>query len=187
MNRLYAEMRAEVTGNKLAGHAAVFGQETLVKDFYEVIQPGFFDRALREQEELAKIGRDTIMQANHDGLPLARTGSGTLRLAADSEGLAFEADLPDTTLGRDIRELVARGDLRSMSFGFTASQDEWSKREGGAQLRTLIEADRLFDISPVNFPAYAGAAVALRNLNRSPASARAQAALIRAKLREANA
>lgn len=155
MERRNVEIRAEVAGNKLRGHASVFNQETRLGDFYEVVLPSFFDRALREKQ-------DTVLQAEHAGLPLARTSSGTLKLSKDSTGLAFEADLADTSTGRDVRTLVERGDLASMSFGFTVAEDAWSLRKDGAQLRALVEAERLFDVSVVTFPAYAGTDVALR-------------------------
>jgi HK97 family phage prohead protease len=151
------EVRADVRGNKLTGHASVFGQETRIRDFFEQVMPTFFDRVLRERQ-------DTVMQVNHEGLPIARTTSGTLKLSKDSTGLAFEADLADTSLGRDVRVLAERGDLNAMSFGFTVFQDAWALRKDGSQLRSLIEADRLFDISPVTFAAYDGTDLALRAL-----------------------
>ena len=157
MERRFAALDgAEVKGNTLHGHAAVFNSETRIGDFYEYVAPSFFDRALREAQ-------DTVLQADHAGLPLSRTRSGTLRLGKDSRGLAFEADLADTSLGRDVRELVDRGDLGDMSFGFTVAEDEWSVRADGSQLRGLVEVARLYDISVVTFPAYAGTDAALRS------------------------
>lgn len=153
--RSVIEVRAAITGNTLTGHAAVFNQETRVGDFYEHVMPSFFDRPLREKQ-------DTVLQAEHAGLPLARTTSGTLKLSKDSTGLPFEADLPDTTLGRDVRALVERGDLASMSFGFSVAEDTWSVRKDGAQSRALVECERLYDISVVTFPAYEGTDVGLR-------------------------
>lgn len=163
----------------MVGHASVFNTETRIRDFYELVMPSFFDRVLRERQ-------DTVMQVNHEGLPLARTTSGTLALAKDSTGLAFEADLPDTSLGRDVRILAERGDLNAMSFGFTVAEDAWSLRKDGAQLRSLVEAERLFDISPVTFAAYAGTDLALRAEEITPpklsrVTARDQAARIRAR------
>jgi HK97 family phage prohead protease len=75
-----------------------------------------------------------------------------------------DADPADTTAGRDARELVRRGDLYSMSFGFTVAKDAWSKRADGSHLRTLLKADRLYDVSIVTFPAYLGTDVSMRTL-----------------------
>lgn len=177
MERRTCEVRAAVEGNRLVGHASVFNQETRIRDWYEVVLPEFFDRVLRERQ-------DTVLQAEHAGLPLARTASGTLALSKDSTGLSFEADLADTTLGRDVRTLVDRGDLNAMSFGFQVSEDAWSVRKDGAQTRALVECGRLFDVSVVTFPAYAGTDVALRSEFPTPpqisrVTARDQAARMR--------
>ena len=112
MNRLYAELRAAtVTGNTLTGHAAVFGQTAQIRGGYEQIAAGAFDEALGR-------GDDVVALRDHDpSLLLGRTSSGTLRLAVDDDGLAFEVDLPDTVNGRDVRELVGRGDLAGASSG----------------------------------------------------------------------
>lgn len=174
------EYRADTVlqGNKLTGHASVFGQRARIKDFWEEVHPDTFNRALREEH-------DVVCLANHDGLPLGRTSAGTLRLGTDGTGLTQETDLPDTTLGRDVRELVRRGDLRSMSFGFIVTDEDWSVLEDGSQLRTIRDVD-LFDVSVVTFPAYAGTDLALRHrptIQPVVITARDQAARIRARIR----
>lgn len=183
MERRTLEVRAAVEGNRLIGHPAVFDQETYISgwDFYEVINSRAFDKVLREDQ-------DVVLQVDHAGMPLARTRAGNLRLGKDSVGLTMEADLPDTSLARDVRELAAAGVLTSMSFGFTVAVDAWSRRKDGGQLRSVEEVGRLFDVSVVTFPAYSGTDVALRSRQfgdapKIPArgTARGQAALIRAR------
>lgn len=178
-DRFTAEFRAAVEGNTLRGHAAVFNERAIIRDFAEQIDPAAFDRALSEQQDVALL-------VNHDGLPLARTSSGTLRLGKDDRGLTIVADLPNTTLAGDVRELTRRGDLRSMSFGFIVKADSWSNLEDGTQLRTVLDVD-LFDVSVVTFPAYAGTDLALRNRppikNNTPLSAWDEAVRIRARQR----
>ncbi|EIQ76315.1 prohead protease, partial [Shigella flexneri 1235-66] len=49
---------------------------------------------------------------------LGRTRSGTLKLEEDETGLRFELTPPDPSTGRDVIELVKRGDISGMSFGF---------------------------------------------------------------------
>lgn len=176
--RRFAEFRADTVSGRLVGHAAVFDQETRINDFTEVIRPGAFDQVL---------DGDTVLQLEHAGLPLARTTSGTLRLDVDATGLVVDADPADTTAGRDLRELVKRGDLYSMSFGFTVADDAWSRRDDGTHLREIRSINRLYDVSVVTFPAYLGTDVALRaacygDLPRPPVSRvspRAQAIKIR--------
>jgi len=67
-----------------------------------------------------------------------------------------EADLPNTSTGRDARELIGRGDVDSMSFGFTVARngDEWS---ADGSVRTLTKIN-LHEVSIVAFPAYTATA-----------------------------
>lgn len=163
------ERRAFVTGleietredgkRRLRGHAAVFNQ--LSEDlggFREQITPGAFVEAIEKD--------DVRLLINHDGLPLARNRSGTLRLAEDARGLAIEADLDESD--PDVQRLLpklARGDVSQMSFGFSvkpAGQD-WAKDDEGRTVRTLKKL-RLFDVSVVTYPAYPQTDVAVREL-----------------------
>jgi len=94
---------------------------------------------------------------NHDtGSILGSTRAGTLKLVEDGRGLKVTAELPNTTLGRDTAELLRRGDVDAMSFGFSVPKngDAWS--EDGAE-RTLKEI-RLHEVSIVAFPAYTATA-----------------------------
>ena len=147
--RRAAELSAAPGQRKLAGYAAVFGQETRISDFTEVIHPGAFAASLK--------GRDILALVDHDpSRLLARTKSGTLRLEEDSKGLRFELDLPDTTEGRDLLALAERGDIGGMSFGFTVARsgERWDgkKRE--------LRAVTLHEISVVHaWPAYQGTSV----------------------------
>jgi HK97 family phage prohead protease len=90
---------------------------------------------------------------------LARTRSGTLKLAEDSRGLHFEIAVPDTTLGRDILTMCERRDLGGMSFGFHATDEAWPTPD-----RRELRAVDLVEISVVHaFPAYAQTTVAARS------------------------
>lgn len=156
MNRYAVELRrATVAGNRIAGHAAVYGQYAAMPDHVETIAPGAFDRAVTD-------GHDVLLTVGHDDdRVLARTKAGTLRLSADKVGLAFDATLPDTTLAADVRVLLERGDFDSMSFAFIPTADDWSVRDG-RQVRTITDLD-LFDVSIVGRPAYEGTSVRLRS------------------------
>lgn len=175
-SRYSVELRAEVAGGVLRGHAAVFGQTAALPGHYEQLAPTAFDSALRSK------GTDTRALLNHDpSLLLGRQSAGTLRLSADSQGLAFEVDLPNTSYANDLRELVSRGDLTGASFGFIPGEDEWDRAPDGRQRRTHTSVAELIDVSPVTFPAYSGASVALRQMEFGHSSARSQ--LIRARAR----
>lgn len=141
---------------KVEGYAAVFGQETDIGGmFREVIERGAFKEA---------IGRDDVVfLINHEGLPLARTRSGTLRLSEDDHGLKIETSLdPDDPDVKSIAGKMKRGDLDKMSFAFFPDVQEWDD-SGETPLRTIKRAS-LYDVSIVTTPAYDGTEIALRSL-----------------------
>jgi HK97 family phage prohead protease len=139
------EIREVGDGMTFVGYAAKFNSRSEnLGGFVETINPGAFKRSLRSRN-------DVKLLVNHDsGRVLASTRSGTLRLEEDSIGLKVEADLPNTSDGRDMAELLRRGDLSSMSFGFTVMRDTWNQ-EGSER---SLESVRLFETSIVAFPAY---------------------------------
>lgn len=157
MDRFAVELRALVDGNRLTGHAAVFGQVAKVAGHYERIDRRAFEDVLDDA--------DPRFLLNHDpSRLLGRRSSGTLRVDADEHGLAFELELPDTEDGRTVRELTRRGDLDGGSFAFVPGEDVWTRAPDGLQLRTHTKVRELLDLSVVTYPAYEGAAVALRSI-----------------------
>lgn len=146
----------------LIGHAAVFNSASVdLGGFREIVAPGAFAETL--------VSDDIRALFNHDpSAVLGRNRSRTLRLQEDSRGLAFEIDLPDTQMARDLATSIERGDISGNSFGFQTVEDRWERQEGG-ELRTLIKV-RLFDVSPVTYPAYPQTDVALRSLEAFRAS-----------------
>ena len=63
----------------------------------------------------------------------------------------------------DILQMIKRGDINQSSFGFTVEKDSWAKRDG-TTYRTIKKVKQLYDVSPVTFPAYPEASVAVRKL-----------------------
>lgn len=178
MNRLFAELRAaDVTGNTLAGHAAVFGQHAQIRGGWEAIGETAFDDVLARDDDVVAL-RD-----HNPEMLLGRRSAGTLRLSKDADGLAFEVDLPDTTYARDVRELVGRGDLRGASFGFLPGLDHVETAPDGKQLRTHTSIKRLIDVSVVAVPAYDGTDVTLRHQTFGPPTLDRRTQLIMARHR----
>ena len=142
------------TPSKLVGHAAVFNMETDLGWFREKIAPGAFTEALK--------GDDVRALFNHNpDIILGRSKANTLRMWEDERGLGVEIDLPDTQQAKDLRTSIERGDVSQMSFAFQPVVDEWDQSEE-PPLRTL-KAVRLFDVSPVTYPAYPQTDVAARS------------------------
>ena len=140
----------------IVGHAAVFNRVAELGWFREQIAPGAFADA---------IGRDDVRALmNHDpNLVLGRNRAKTLRMTEDARGLAVEIDPPDTSYAQDLMVSIQRGDISQMSFGFQAVKDSWDRSDPENPLRTLMQV-RLFDVSPVTFPAYADTDVAARSM-----------------------
>ena len=103
----------EGSSPKIVGYPVVF--DSLSNDlggFVEKVERGAFAESLANNDEVHAL-------FNHDDdKVLGRLGAGTLRLWEDDHGLRMELDPPNTTVGNDVVELLRRGDLVSMSFGF---------------------------------------------------------------------
>lgn len=151
-----AGTRAASEGWLLTGTAAVFGREAVIAGlFREVVERGAFTGVLRG---------DTQALVNHDpSLLLARTRSGTLRLSQGRAGLDYEGDLdPSNPVHQAARSSLARRDMSESSFAFTVDAEEWTKG-GGLPLRTIVRVSRLWDVSPVTYPAYGGTSSGVRD------------------------
>lgn len=150
------EVRAEDEKRTLSGYAAVFNQDADIGGWWiERIERGAF---------AATIGGDIRALVDHDqGRVIGRTKSGTLRLSEDERGLKVEIDVPNTTDGNDLWELVERSDVSGMSFGFRVTKQEWDESID-PPVRTIKEVD-LFEVSAVAFPAYDGTEIGKRSLS----------------------
>lgn len=159
-NRIFTfdiEHREEETP-KLFGHAAIFNTYADLGCWEERIMPGAFNDS---------IGTDDIRALfNHDSAyVLARNKSGTLKLWEDERGLAFEIVPPDTQLIKDlVLAPIKRGDINQMSFGFQVLKETWTESQDMKQKdkRDILNV-KLWEISPVTFPAYVQTDVSMRS------------------------
>jgi len=156
---MVAEVRAVATDDgslKIGGYAATFNSEASGLNFREVIAPGAFTRALASDDPV-------FLLVNHDmeGIPLASTQSGTLKLRQDTTGLYMEATLdPANPKAQELSSALRRGDMDKMSFAFTVSP-EGQTRDAG--LRTINDIERLYEVSVVTLPAYDSTSVGMRS------------------------
>lgn len=139
------EIRAlEDDGMKVEGYAAVFDSVTDLGWMKEVIDRNAFDNADMS---------DIVMKYNHEDsvLPMARTRGGSLQFDVDDHGLKIRANLPNTTVNKDIFTLIKEGVLSKMSFAFTVANEEY---DYDTDTRRILAFDKIFDVSVVDVPAY---------------------------------
>jgi HK97 family phage prohead protease len=165
----------EGDGMAFTGYAAVFNSASEPLPFIERIAPGAFANSLSSRNEIK-------MFVNHDTTRvLASKRAGTLRLSEDAHGLRVEADLPPTTDGKDLAILMKRGDVDSMSFGFSVPSggDTWSPDGATRELREV----RLHEVSIVTaFPAYTATSAGVRSLDNLAAATGADASQLDAAI-----
>lgn len=142
------ELREEGDEMSLVGYAALFNSRSEnLGGFTEMIAPGAFSRSLKSRNDVKLLW-------NHDtSAVLGSTRAGTLRLMEDDKGLRVEASLPNTTHGRDAKELIKRGDVTGFSFGFSIpgkGGDAWNAEGTERTLKSV----RLHEVSLTPFPAY---------------------------------
>lgn len=163
------EQRSEESGSRIiSGYAAKFNtwSQPIFDWFIEQIRQGAFDGCDMTE---------TIMSFNHnvDDI-LARTSSNTLTLAVDEIGLLFSFEVPNTTTGNNMIELVKRGDVNKCSFRFEVEQDEWlyADDENGLRYdqRTIIKVSKLWDVALVVYPAYKDTEASVRKLEERKAA-----------------
>lgn len=145
------EIREDESGMTFEGYAAIFDSPSEPLPFIERIKRGAFNRSLKQARN------DIKLLWNHDtSAVLGSTRAGTLKLVEDDKGLKVSATLPNTTSGRDAAVLLKRGDVDSMSFGFSvpAGGDTWNQEGTERTLKSV----RLHEVSIVAFPAYTSTA-----------------------------
>jgi len=141
----------------LRGYASVFNVSYPVYDqrgqYLEQIQRGAFKKTLSERA-------DVKLLVNHDGVPLARTESGTMDLREDEHGLFVEATLdPANPRVQEINSAMKRGDMDEMSFAFAAIRDEFNDDYSERSIKEV----KLYDVSVVTYPASGATTASIRD------------------------
>jgi len=148
-------MRSVGDGSTLVGYAAVFDSPSEPLPWTEFVKRGAFRKTIKD-------GADVRLLIDHEGVPLARSRSGTLLLEEDDYGLRVEAQLdtnnPDAA---KILSALRRGDISQMSFAFETVKDSWSTDKRTRELREV----KLFDVSVVTYPAYEQTVAQVRSRN----------------------
>lgn len=132
------------------GYASTFEPYVLYTvdgvDYKERIEPTAFDEA-----DLS----DVVFRLEHQGRVYARTSAGTLELWHDEHGLGQRTDLSRTQRARDVFADIEAGNYPKMSFAFTVA-DGGDDYDRATHTRTISKIAKVFDVSPVSFPANPG-------------------------------
>ena len=130
------------------GYASTFQPYTLMTvddiDYKEQIMPDAFEGA-----DLS----DVVFRVDHQGPVYARTSAGTVQVWTDEHGLAQKTDLGMTARGRELYADIAAGNYPQMSFAFRVAEDHYDK---ATHTRVIDRIEKVFDVSPVSFPANPG-------------------------------
>lgn len=141
----------------IQGYAIRFNEPAIFKfdgvEYREIIDAKALDKTDMRDVPLKYNHSDSIMI-------MARTRNKTLQLIKDEQGLKVMAELANTTAGRDLYELIKRGDIDKMSFAFTVSKDEYDTE---TRTRKILSIDKLYDVSAVDTPAYDTTSLSLRS------------------------
>lgn len=127
------------------GYASTFERYLLFEDgdikVYEQIDEHAFDET---------DFSDCVFRVDHMGQVYARTSAGTVQIDVNENGLHNVTDLSKTAKGRALYEDIVAGNYPQMSFAFTVSKDSYDKN---SHTRIIDRIDKVFDISPVTWPA----------------------------------
>ena len=121
------EIEQTEAGNRITGYAIVFNSRSerlydpfTRREFVEIIDANAVGEELLKRSDIKAL-------YNHDRnrlLARSTNGEGTLSLSIDDKGLRYSFTAPNTEYGREVKELIKRGDLRGSSFAFTFDEND---------------------------------------------------------------
>lgn len=145
--------------NEIQGTASSLNSPYDMGGFDEVIDENAFDEA--DFSEAAAL-------FNHDqNIVLGRVKNDTLKIKRNGNKLVYTINPPDTSAAKDVVTLIKRGDIYQSSFAFDLKEDGdmWEYMEG-RYLRTIKKINKVYDVSPVTYPANPNTSVASRSMER---------------------
>ncbi len=159
---LNAEFRVKTEDGQdiVEGQAAV--AESWSEDlggFREMIMPGAFMGA--------DISDVRVLKNHNPDFILARTTAGTAKVIPTERSLAYSYTDGGTTYGKDLLISLRRGDVSQSSFAFRVAEggDKWERNADGNYERRIYAFSKIYDVSPVTFPAYPDTSVAKRSMD----------------------
>ena len=142
----HLELKSIQEGKNLfiEGYASVFG---VLDSYQDIIEAGSFSKTIS-----GKNGKRVKFCYQHE---FSDVIGKIVELREDERGLWFKAKISNTTLGRDVVELIQDGALDEISIGFRTIISEWDSKN---EIRTIKEVE-LYEISIVSRAANEGAVI----------------------------
>lgn len=163
------QMEGEVNPT-ISGTAAIFNTTTDMGWYIEQIDSKAFDKADMS---------DVVALFNHDDDEILSRTTGQpddLVLTIDSTGLLYEFKAKNEC-ALEVAQNIQLGFIKGSSFAFTCNGEMWEydvvQPDGTVKdVRTITSIEKVYDVSPVTWPAYEDTGVAARskNLNKPTAT-----------------
>jgi len=147
------------------GKAITYDEPTVLftydgEEYKEVIEKGAFAYA-----DL----KDAFFKYNHTDsiMAMARYKNQTLKFEERDDGVWITAELANTSAGRDLYELIKRGDIDKMSFAFNIEEEDYDEANRTWYVRKI---SKIWDVAAVPVPAYDNTLIYARRLGEAEAN-----------------
>lgn len=160
------ELRSENGGRHISGKAISFDTQSNDIGFIEILHRGCISQDLIDSSNI-------VFLYNHDYnqvIARANKGKGTLNIDLRDDGVYFDLDVPNTTMGNDLLENIRLGNITQCSFGFSYANEEGAYKDekiDDVWYRNVYKIGKLYDLSAVTYPAYDDTYVNARMQERS--------------------
>ena len=160
------ELRSENEGRHISGKAISFDTQSNDIGFIEILHRGCITQELIDSSNI-------VFLYNHDYnqvIARANKGKGTLNIDLRDDGVYFDLEVPNTTMGNDLLENIRLGNITQCSFGFNYANEEGAYKDekiGDVWYRNVYKIGELYDLSAVTYPAYDDTYVNARMQERS--------------------
>lgn len=160
------ELRSENGGRHISGKAISFDTESNDIGFIEILHRGCISQELIDSSNI-------VFLYNHDYnqvIARANKGKGTLNIDLRDDGVYFDLEVPNTTMGNDLLENIRLGNITQCSFGFSYANEEGAYKDekiDDVWYRNVYKIGKLYDLSAVTYPAYDDTYVNARMQERS--------------------
>ena len=160
------ELRSENGGRHISGKAISFDTQSNDIGFIEILHRGCISQELIDSSNI-------VFLYNHDYnqvIARANKGKGTLNIDLRDDGVYFDLEVPNTTMGNDLLENIRLGNITQCSFGFNYANEEGAYKDekiDDVWYRNVYKIGELYDLSAVTYPAYDDTYVNARMQERS--------------------